>query len=191
MKTRINISRSYLFAIIAALLLLMVAACQAPAAAPVPAATDVPPTEVPEPTATAIPPTTAPEPTATPIPPTVAPASQAESDPMVGTWVIQHVNGADGFFMQLNADGSFATAVLYKDFEKFPQMKGSYEIDGDVLSLTVDAGRTLYCEEETGQYTVIPVGPDQFHLDRLAWDCGGFKYYVAAENAIWERYSVK
>ncbi len=168
-------------------LLILLSACQAPSAASAPAATDVPHTEAPEPTATAVPPTDVPEPTVTPISPTATPAPLQESDPMVGTWILRSQH--DDVYMQLNADGSFAIAILYNDLEKFPQMKGSYEIDGDMLNITVDAGRTLYCEEETGQYTIIPVDSDQFHLDKLAWDCKNFRLYVATERLIWERYA--
>ena len=69
-------------------------------------------------------------------------------------------------------------------------MKGIHEIEGDALNLTVDAGRTLYCEEETGQYTIIPIDSDQFHLEKLAWDCFDFVRYVAM-NWVWERYSAE
>jgi hypothetical protein len=178
--------RTQLPTLIALFFLLMLTACQAPVAAPAPAATDAPPTEAPEPTATAVPPTEVPEPTATSVPPTATSVPQPVEEPMVGTWML--TSKVDDVYMQLNADGTFVTARLYKDLEKFPTMKGIYEIDGDVLSFTVDPGRTLHCDGETGQYTILPVGADQFHLEKLAWDCFQFLRFVASD-LVWERFA--
>jgi len=165
--------RTHLPALIALFVLLLLAACQAPVAAPAPTATAIPPTEIPEPTATSV-------------PPTATSAPQPMDEPMVGTWKLtsQH----DDVYMQLNADGTFVTALLFNDLEKFPTMKGIYEIDGDVLSLNVDPGRALHCDEETGQYTISPVGADQFHLEKLAWECKDFTRLVAID-LIWERFT--
>jgi len=161
--------------------LLFLAGCSAPAAAPVPS-TEIPstPTAVPAteitPTPTAVPPTEIPL-SPTPVPPTEIPPSPTPPvlvtsvEMLIGDW--QPLSkGKDATFLQINSDGTCRQSYELDGLTNTPEVECTYTFEGSNLLITaVKLNGVPECPSPTGEYEVRMMTEDQIQLVPIKDSC--------------------
>jgi hypothetical protein len=161
--------------------LLLLAGCSAPAAAPVPPTeipptpTAVPATEIP-PSPTAVPPMEIP-PSPTPVPPTEIPPSPTahvlitSAEILIGSW--QPLSKSqDATFIQINADGTCSQAYELDGLTDTPQVECTYTFEEGFLLITaVKLNGVPECQPPTARYEVQLLADDLIQLVPIKDPC--------------------
>ena len=161
----------------AMLILLLLAGCGAPTAAPTPEPptdTPMPPTDTPTPVPPTATPTTEP-PTATP------PALITSAEMLIGTW--QPLSkGHAAMFLQLNSDGTCRQSSLLEGLANIPQVECTFTLEGANLSMTVvKLNGVPECPSPTGMYEIRLVADNQIRLVPIKDSCGPRKISTQGE----------